>query len=134
MLLNVTIFLWYGAVCPWQLFANNNVIPISRLIPLGILILLLRRLPVIVASHRWIRQLKDLRQTIFMGFFGPVGVSGIFYLYVTLEFLDTLKDGEHQRADVANMAETLTVVVWFTAICSVVSLPWATTFSSGILM
>lgn len=121
MLLNVTIFLWYGAVCPWTLFAHNNVIPIYRLIPLGILILLLRRPPVVFASHRWIRQLKDLRQTIFMGFFGPVGVSGIFYLYVTLEFLDTLKQGDEQRPDVANMGEAVTVVVWFVAICSVVS-------------
>lgn len=122
MLLNVTIFLWYGAVCPWGLFAHNNVIPIYRLIPLGILILLFRRPPVIAGTHKWIRQLKDFRQTIFMGFFGPVGVSGIFYLYVTLEFLETLKQGDQQRADVANLGETVTVVVWFVAICSVVSL------------
>ena len=56
-----------------------------------------------------------------MGFFGPVGVSGIFYLYVTLEFLDTLKVGDEQRSDVENLGETTTVIVWFVAICSVVS-------------
>jgi hypothetical protein len=122
MLLNVTIFLWYGAVCPWTIFAHNNVIPIYRLIPLGILILLLRRPPIILGTRKWIRQLQDFRESLFMGFFGPVGVSGIFYLYVTLDFLDELKDenGE-QRSDVANMGETVTVIVWFIAICSVVS-------------
>ncbi|KAH6656732.1 Sodium/hydrogen exchanger family-domain-containing protein [Truncatella angustata] len=120
MLLNVSIFLWYGAVCPWTLFARNNVIPIYRLILLGILILLLRRLPVVFSAHRFIHQLKDMRQTIFMGFFGPVGVSGIFYLYITLDFLETLKQGDVQRTDVANMGETTTVIVWFVAICSVV--------------
>ncbi|KAI0137314.1 Sodium/hydrogen exchanger family-domain-containing protein [Xylariales sp. AK1849] len=120
MLLNVTIFLWYGMVCPWAKFAHNDVIPIYRLIPLGILILLFRRPPVILGVSKWIRQLEDLRQTVFMGFFGPVGVSGIFYLYITLEFLETLKQGGEQREDVAHMGEAVTVVVWFVAICSVV--------------
>lgn len=121
MLLNVTIFLWYGAVCPWALFNHNNVIPIYRLIPLGVLILLLRRPPIVLGTRKWIRQLQDFRESLFMGFFGPVGVSGIFYLYVTLEFLDTLKVGDEQRSDVENLGETTTVIVWFVAICSVVS-------------
>lgn len=42
MLLNLAIFMWYGAVCPWASFAHNSVIPIYRLIFLGILVLLLR--------------------------------------------------------------------------------------------
>lgn len=45
MLLNLAIFIWFGAICPWASFANNNVIPIYRLIFLGILILLLRLVP-----------------------------------------------------------------------------------------
>jgi sodium/hydrogen antiporter len=42
MLLNITVFAWFGAVCPWASFRVNEVIPIWRLILLGILILLLR--------------------------------------------------------------------------------------------
>ena len=42
MLLNLSIFVWYGAICPWATFANNSVIPIYRLIMLGVLILLFR--------------------------------------------------------------------------------------------
>lgn len=42
MLLNLAVFIWFGAICPWSSFAGNAVIPVYRLIALGILILLLR--------------------------------------------------------------------------------------------
>lgn len=42
MLLNLSVFIWFGAICPWASFVQNDVIPIYRLIFLGILILLLR--------------------------------------------------------------------------------------------
>ncbi|KAK7943987.1 Sodium/hydrogen exchanger family-domain-containing protein [Apiospora aurea] len=120
MLLNVAIFMWYGAVCPWHKFLVNDVIPIYRLIPLGILVLLFRRPPVILGLHQWIRQIEDIRQAIFMGFFGPVGVSGIFYLFITLEFIKTLDQDGKTRPDVEHLSEITTVIVWFIAICSVV--------------
>ncbi|KAI0479046.1 Sodium/hydrogen exchanger family-domain-containing protein [Xylariaceae sp. FL0804] len=121
MLLNVTIFMWYGAVCPWHIFVANNVIPIYRLIPLGILILMLRRPPFVLAFHKKIRQIEGIRHATFMGFFGPVGCSAIFYLYITLEFIDSLNPdgGDEPRSDVANMGEVVTVIVWFMVICSV---------------
>ncbi|KAF3766035.1 hypothetical protein M406DRAFT_290370 [Cryphonectria parasitica EP155] len=121
MLLNVTIFMWYGAVCPWDMFRENSVIPLYRLVPLGILILLVRRLPWILAIHKKIPQIEHLRQAIFVGFFGPMGVSAIFYLYITNEFLDTLKDENGDlRSDVAKLPEAVLVVVWFACICSAV--------------
>ncbi|KAK3345239.1 Sodium/hydrogen exchanger family-domain-containing protein [Neurospora tetraspora] len=128
MLLNVTIFMWYGAVCPWEMFLRNGVgVQIYRLIVLGILVLLLRRLPWVFIAHKipWgrkvIPQIEGAKQAIFVGFFGPVGVSAIFYLYITLEFLRGMDgpDGK-PREDVKDLAETVTVVVWFMAICSVV--------------
>lgn len=122
MLLNVAIFMWYGAVCPWHSFVANDVIPIYRLIPLGILILLLRRLPFILLTYKKIPQIDGLRQAIFMGFFGPIGCSAIFYLYVTLEFITSLNpdQGGTPRWDVARLQEDVSVVVWFMVICSVV--------------
>ena len=120
MLLNVSVFMWYGAVCPWNIFLHNSVIPIYRLIPLGIMILLFRRLPWVFAIHRFIPQIEEFRQAIFVGFFGPVGVSAVFYLYITLDFVKTLEVGGSVRPDVENLAETTEVVVWFIAICSIV--------------
>jgi NhaP-type Na+/H+ or K+/H+ antiporter len=87
MLLNLTIFLWFGAICPWESFANNDSIPIYRLVFLGILILLLRRLPFVFALHRYIRQIEEKRQAIFVGFFGPIGVSGESYATFNLTTL-----------------------------------------------
>ncbi|KAJ0125091.1 na(+) h(+) antiporter [Diaporthe amygdali] len=100
MLLNIGIFIWYGAVAPWHQFLANDVIPLYRLVPLGILILLFRRLPWVYAIHKKIPQIEHARQAIFVGFFGPVGVSAIFYLYITLEFLETLRgDNGELRPD-----------------------------------
>ncbi|KAF2755240.1 hypothetical protein EJ05DRAFT_442419 [Pseudovirgaria hyperparasitica] len=120
MLLNVTVFVWFGAICPWHEFAHNNVIPIYRLIFLGILIMLLRRLPVIFALHKKIHQIEDFRHALFVGFFGPIGVSAIFYLYVSLEFLRGITVDGEQRADARKLAEVMYVVIWFATICSIV--------------
>lgn len=121
MLLNVSIFLWFGAVCPWSSFAHNNVIPIYRLIFIGILVLLLRRPPIVYLMHKKIQQIEQKRQALFVGFFGPIGVSAIFYLYVSLEFLPTVDDDGNERPDALKLGEVMNVVIWFIVICSIVS-------------
>lgn len=99
------------------------------MIALGILILLLRRLPFILALYKKIPQIDGFREAIFMGFFGPIGCSAIFYLYVTLEFVATLNpnEGSTPRWDVANLQEDVLVLVWFMVVCSVVSGPFTMT-------
>src|SRR5277367_2577714 len=58
MLLNLSIFIWFGSVCPWNSFLSNmGIIPIYRLIFLGILILVFRRLPIVFGLHRFIHQI-----------------------------------------------------------------------------
>lgn len=120
MLLNLSIFMWFGAVCPWQSFLYNDVIPIYRLVFLAVLILLFRRLPIVFAIHKYIHQIEQKRQAMFVGFFGPMGVGAIFYLYISLEFLETLTVDGEQRHDVEYLKEVLSVVIWFLAICSIV--------------
>lgn len=115
-----SIFMWYGAVCPWSSFAHTDVIPVYRLIFLGVLILLFRRIPEIFAMHLHIAQIEQTRQALFVGFFGPIGVSAIFYLYVSLEFLRGVAVDGEVREDAARLEEVMTVVIWFLAICSIV--------------
>ena len=131
--------MYFGAVCPWPLFLNqpkppttitpDATIPLYRLIPLGILILLFRRLPVVYAMHWKIRQIEEKQQALFVGFFGPIGVSAVFYLYVSKEFLAEitvpgLGEGEETiRGDAAKLSDTMEVVIWFLAICSIASHP-----------
>jgi sodium/hydrogen antiporter len=121
MLLNLSIFIWFGAVCPWESFATNSVVSMCSLVLLGILILLLRRLPILLALRKYIHQIDGIQQAVFMGFFGPIGVSAIFYLYISLEFLETITVDGVQRDDARKLGEVLTVVIWFLAICSNVS-------------
>ncbi|RMZ77875.1 hypothetical protein DV738_g4194, partial [Chaetothyriales sp. CBS 135597] len=120
MLLNISIFIWFGAVAPWQAFGANSVIPIHRLIPLGILILVFRRLPMVMLFHKQIPHIQQFQQALYVGFFGPMGVSAIFYLYVSIEFLShVLVDGK-VRTDAQQLQEVMRVVVWFLSICSIV--------------
>lgn len=121
MLLNVSIFMWFGATCPWGSFWSNSVIPFHKLVLLGILVLLFRRLPIILGLHRHIHQIEELRHAIFAGYFGPIGVSAMFYLYISLDYLKTITEGDFQRADAKMLAETIRIVVWFLTICSIVS-------------
>ncbi|KIW79221.1 hypothetical protein Z517_05833 [Fonsecaea pedrosoi CBS 271.37] len=120
MLLNISVFLWFGAICPWASFRANHVIPIYRLIPLGILILLFRRVPVVFAMHKKIRQIEEFQQAAFVGFFGPIGVSAIFYLYVSIDFLRQITVDGRVREDAVRLEEVMRVVIWFLAICSIV--------------
>ncbi len=85
------------------------------------MLIILRRLPVVFAMHKWIHQIEEKRQAIFVGFFGPIGVSAIFYLYVSLVFLETINVDGVEREDAERLGETMMVVDWFLAICSIVS-------------
>ncbi|KAL8948353.1 MAG: hypothetical protein Q9183_007693 [Haloplaca sp. 2 TL-2023] len=120
MLLNLSVFIWFGAVCPWPDFAHNDVVPIYRLIPLGILILLLRRLPIVYAMHWKIPQIHEKQQALFVGFFGPIGVSAIFYLYVAKETLRGITVDGETREDAKHLEQVIDVVVWFLAVCSII--------------
>lgn len=120
MLLNLSIFMWYGAVCPWKSFRVNDHIPIYRLIPLGILMLILRRIPYIFAVHKKIPQIEQFQQAAFVGFFGPIGVSAIFYLYVSIDFLRQTTYHSMEREDARKLADIMEVVIWFLAICSII--------------
>lgn len=123
MLLNLAIFMWFGAVCPWASFAHNEIIPIYRLIFLGILILLVRRVPIVFAMHKYIHQIENKFQASFVGFFGPIGVGAAFYLSVSREFLLEITVDGHVREDAKQVAEAVDIIVWFLIICSIVRCP-----------
>ena len=123
MLLNLAVFMWFGAVCPWNMFLRNDIIPIYRLIFIGILILLFRRIPVVYLMHKKIHQIDGPRQLFFAGFFGPIGVSAIFYLFVSLQFLGQVTVDGVVREDAVKLGDVTTIVVWFLTICSIVGSP-----------
>ncbi|OAP55818.1 hypothetical protein AYL99_09970 [Fonsecaea erecta] len=121
-LLNISIFIWYGAVAPWALFATNNVLSFGRLMALGILVLCLRRFPAILAMKHKVTEIGTFFQAMFVGFFGPIGVSAIFYLLIAVEFLEELVRDEKSTSigDIRYLQEAMRVVVWFLVVSSVV--------------
>ena len=123
MLLNLVIFFWLGAACPWRLFYYNETVPFWRLILLGGLILSLRRIPVVFLLQWNVRQLRTTKETLFMGHFGPIGVSSIFYLHFTLKMLESMVAGQPNRKDLTQLIEIITIVVWFLTVSSIVRAP-----------
>jgi len=95
--------------------------------------LLFRRIPIVYALHRWIYQIEQKRQALFVGFFGPIGVSAVFYIHVASVYLEgvTAPDGT-QREDARQLNEAIEVIVWFMVMCSILvhgtSIPLAKLF------
>ncbi|WVR05954.1 hypothetical protein IAU60_002981 [Kwoniella sp. DSM 27419] len=111
-LLNSAIFLYIGAIIPWSDFSKFSMTP-WRLVILGILIMLVRRLPWVYLTSRWIPSLKSTRESLFAGYFGPIGVGAVFYVQVALDNLPEDGTREHLR-------NTLLPTVYFLVLTSVV--------------
>lgn len=81
-LLNFGICMYLGAVMPWDQFhmPDTTGITVWRLIVLGFLILLFRRMPAILLGYRFMPKVcRNWREALFMGYFGPIGVGSIAY-------------------------------------------------------
>lgn len=121
-ILNIVVFLWLGAACPWKLIADSSILTSWRIFGLVTLVLLFRRLPSVWLLHGSIWQMKAQQQALFVGFFGPIGVSAMFYLHKTLEYIETSEMNKTiGKQEVERLGQHMTVVVWTLVIASVVS-------------
>ncbi|EIW72414.1 hypothetical protein TREMEDRAFT_36687 [Tremella mesenterica DSM 1558] len=113
-LLSSAIFLYIGAIMPWSSFGNFHDITVWRLVCLGLLVMLLRRLPWVIglASFKMIPTLPTWRESAFAGFFGPIGVGAVFYNSIALEVIPV--EGRE------NLRAVVTPVVYFLVLTSVV--------------
>ncbi len=65
LLFNIAAFIFIGAWMPFNEFDNAQLtLSVWRLIVIAILILLLRRLPVVLALYRWIPDIKTFREAV----------------------------------------------------------------------
>lgn len=64
-----------------------------------------------------------------MGYFGPVGVSAIFYMHVGLEYIEThiLSADGQPRSDMTSLFHVMEVCVWFIVISNTVRSSWVST-------
>lgn len=68
-------FVFVGLAIPWDAWLELG----WRGPLLAVLILLLRRPPVIAGLSRWFRPLQTRKETVFTAWFGPIGISTLFY-------------------------------------------------------
>ncbi|GAA5931447.1 uncharacterized protein JCM15063_001470 [Sporobolomyces koalae] len=109
-LLNTTVFIYLGALMPWSELTTDHLVP-WKLVLLAICILAFRRLPVVLALHKAIPALPDLKQSLFAGWFGPIGVSGVYYAILALDVLPVER---------VVLRQTIVPVVLFIAMCSTI--------------
>ncbi|KPI36804.1 putative Na(+)/H(+) antiporter C3A11.09 [Cyphellophora attinorum] len=76
LLLNSVLFVYFGSIIPWHAF--HDTIPPGKLILISVLVLLIRRLPAILALKPFIREIHTWNEALFAGHFGPMGVAAIF--------------------------------------------------------
>nr|CAG8640644.1 4731_t:CDS:10 [Entrophospora candida] len=93
VLFNMTIFVFLGTVMPWSSY-NDEYLGLSywRLILMAIFILLFRRLPIVMALFKIMPTIKTTQEALFTGWFGPMGVSAVFYAQVAKETFSIYND------------------------------------------
>lgn len=87
LLLNSTLFVYFGAIIPWHAFTDQ--LHAGKLFGCLVLILLLRRIPVVLALHRWVPDIRNYGEALFAGHFGPMGVGALFLAMEARAILET---------------------------------------------
>lgn len=87
LLLNSTVFVYFGAIIPWERFTGQ--LGAWRLLACVVLILLLRRIPIVLAVHRWTPDIRNYKEALFAGHFGPMGVGALFLAIESRARLET---------------------------------------------
>ena len=137
LLLNSAAFVYVGAWMPFDSFSDKTLsLSVWRLICIAILVLLLRRLPIILALYKWIPDIKNLREALFSGHFGPIGIGqlainlhlfALFYsrdmtgaIFISSLATEILPRPQNPPADEAeHLATLIQPVVAFMVLCSI---------------
>ncbi|SGY40208.1 BQ5605_C003g02337 [Microbotryum silenes-dioicae] len=77
-LLNASIFIYIGTIIDWSAYTPPYLTP-WRMVLLALCLLAFRRLPWVVVLQKFIPAIPSHKQALFTGFFGPIGVSAIYY-------------------------------------------------------
>ncbi|KAH6618489.1 Sodium/hydrogen exchanger family-domain-containing protein [Boeremia exigua] len=127
VLLNFGGFMYIGAILPWSEF-NSEITGITygRLLALGLLVLLLRRIPAMMVMYRLMpNTVKTWQEALFMGYFGPIGIGAVFYveharhLYPKLDAAETHEEEDLLRA----MGPVVYFLVLFSIVVHGLSIP-----------
>lgn len=120
VILNFGGFIYIGAIMPWSDFSSDvtGITP-GRLVALGVLILLLRRIPAIMVIYKAMpNTIKNWREALFMGYFGPIGIGAVFYVEHAFHLFPELDAAETHEEE--NLLRAMRPVVYFLVLFSIV--------------
>ena len=123
LLFNCACFIYIGAWIPFNEFNNVDTGLTSwRLVVIALLVMLLRRLPIMIALYRWIPEVKTFREAVFSGHFGPMGVGAVFISTLALEQIPVFSIKESGRAPETQLellAATIQPIIAFIVLVSI---------------
>jgi hypothetical protein len=121
ILLNFGGFMYIGAILPWDEFNQPDVTGITygRLLALGLLVLLLRRIPAMMVMYKVMpNTVKTWQEALFMGYFGPIGIGAVFYVEHARHLFPKVDNAEtHEEED---LLRAMGPVVYFLVLFSIV--------------
>jgi len=127
VLLNFGGFMYIGAIMPWSDFNQPDTTGLTwgRLVGLGFLVLLFRRIPAIFISYKLMPNVcQSWKEALFMGYFGPIGAGAVFYVEHTRHLFPELGEGDEEESNlVAVMAPVVYWLVLFSIIVHGLSIP-----------
>lgn len=129
--------MYIGTIFPWEQFQMPDVtgITVGRLFILGFLILIFRRIPAIFMTYKLMPScVKDWKEALFMGYFGPIGkystpsrptpltlclgIGAVFYVEHTRHLFP--KPGEAMTEEEDNLTRAMVPVVYWLVFFSIV--------------
>jgi NhaP-type Na+/H+ or K+/H+ antiporter len=117
--LNCACFIYIGAWLPFGSFYLPALgITPSRLVILSNAILFARRIPALLMLYKWIPEIRDWREALFTGHFGPMGVGAVFVSTLALHKLPSPKYPPETQQDY--LALMLQPIVTFVVLSSII--------------
>ncbi|KIY51515.1 hypothetical protein FISHEDRAFT_70739 [Fistulina hepatica ATCC 64428] len=117
LLFNIAAFVFVGAWMPFNDFQNSELtLEVWRLIVIAILILILKRLPIVVLLYKWIPDIKTFREAIFSGHFGPIGIGAVFISTLASQVLN---DHGGKDAQTILLSKSIQPIVSFMVLVSI---------------
>jgi hypothetical protein len=128
VILNLGGFAYIGMIIPWRDFQDpdGTGLTIPRLIGLGVLIILFRRLPAILATYKLMPNcVRDWKEALFMGYFGPIGIGAVFYVEHAKHLYPDFEDAQTQeeRQLISTMVPVVYWLVFFSIVVHGLSIP-----------
>jgi len=102
-LITLPVFLLFGAVLPWREWAALGPAGVGA----AALVVVFRRLPALWLGSGWLPGINGRRDALFVGWFGPIGVSSLLYAAIAV------RHGSDERVwSFCTLAIALSVLVY----------------------